>query len=99
MDSPSSEIAGLDPRHARMLHFLPRGRQRALHVDRAAGVLDHRAVEAELAGVERGPRHAEIGREAADEDALDAALVEVTLQPGAALAIGLEERRVAVHVL
>src|SRR5262249_34069443 len=94
--SPSSEIAGLDARHARLLHFLPRRLQRPLHIDRAAGVLDDRAVEAELAGVERGPRHAEIGREAADEDALDAALVEVALQAGAALAIGLEEGRVAV---
>src|SRR5215831_13423867 len=97
MASPSREIAESDARDARVLHFMPRRLERALHVDRAAGVLDHRAVEAEPARVERGPRHAEIGGEAAHENALDPALVEISLQAGAAFAIGLQEGRVAVH--
>src|SRR5215471_19945757 len=98
MASPSREIAGPDARDARVLHFVPRRLERAPHVDRAAGVLDHRAVEAELARVERGPRHAEIGGEAADENALDPALVEIALEAGAALAIGLEEEIGRAHV-
>src|SRR5207247_6601243 len=43
-------------------------------------------------------RHAKVGREPADEHALDAALLEVALEPGAGLAVGLEKSRVAVHV-
>src|SRR5439155_432919 len=78
--------ARLEPRH------------RALHVDRAAGVLDDQRGKTELARVERRPRHAKIGREPADEHALDAALLEVALEAGARLAVGLEKSRVAVHV-
>src|SRR5690242_4531783 len=99
MISLSSEVAGPDARDSGFFHLLPGRGERPLHVDRPAGVLDHGAVETELARVERGPRHAEIGRQPAHEHSLDAPLPEVAFEAGAALAVGLEEGRVAVHLL
>src|SRR5260221_2845258 len=90
-------MAGLDARHTGLVHLIPGRCQGPLHVDRAARILDHHAVEFEPARVERSPRHAEIGREPADEHALDTELFEIALQAGAALAIGFEEGPVAVH--
>src|SRR6266852_3362864 len=95
----SCKIAGLEARDARLCDLLPGRGERALVVDRAAGVFDDRSGEAELARIERGPGHAEIGRQAAYEHALDAALLEIAFEARARLAVGLEEGGVAVDVL
>ena len=85
-----------DPLHPGLRHVAPGGAERAHGVDAARRILDHEGVEAGLARVERRPGDAEIGREAGDEDALEAALLEVALEPGLGLAVGLLEARVAV---
>src|SRR5262249_28163309 len=66
--------------------------------DAAAGVLDYVSVEAVLARVDGAPGNAEIGGEAGEEDALQAALAQVSGQPRG-LAIGLVEGGVAVDLV
>src|SRR6185312_5478541 len=59
---------------------------------------DHVSVEAELARVVGGPGDAEVGGEAGDEYRLDGAPLEVAVEPGLELAVGLDEGRIAVDL-
>src|SRR5215470_17456151 len=93
----SRKIDRADAPHAGLLHPLPGRSERALRVDRAAGVLDHSRGKPELARIERSPCDAEVGREPADIDARDTALAEVARKTRARGAVGFDECRVAVH--
>jgi hypothetical protein len=75
------QIARLDFLDTGLSHVGPRLGQRAVHVNRTAGVLDHVGRETGVARIDRRPGHAEIGGEAADEDGIDAALLEIARQP------------------
>ncbi len=85
-------------RHAGGVHLAPSARQAARQIDAAAGGFDHRRAEAEAAGVECRPQHAEIGGKAADVHLLHAAGGQPAIQPRAGGAIRLQERRVGIHL-
>src|SRR5690606_17424944 len=53
----------------------------ARRIDGTGQVPQDRGLEAELARILRGPEHAVVAREAADEHVLDAALAEVAREP------------------
>src|SRR6266536_1132022 len=88
-----------DALHASLHHVRPGLVERTLGVDAAAGVLDHIGLEAAVARVDRRPGDAEVGGETGDEYLFDAALGEVAAEPGWGLVVGVEEPRIAVHVL
>ena len=68
-------------------------------VDPTAGVLDDERREAGLAGVDGGPRDAEVGGQAGEEHALQTALAQVADEAGGRRAVGLVERGVGVDAL
>src|ERR1700733_12805005 len=72
---------------------------RAIEIDRPAGLLDHFHGEPEMAAVAGGPADAEIGGEAADDDLRYAPAAEPAIEPGARLAVGFQEGRIAVDRL
>src|SRR6185295_15959030 len=76
----------------------PRLGERALRIDAPAGVLDDQRLEALAPRIERAPRDAEVGREAGEERAFEAALPEIAAEAGLRLAVRLDERRVAVDL-
>src|ERR1700722_1954636 len=76
------EIVRIDSLHAGLLHGGPRGGERAAVVDPARGVIDHEGLEARMLCIHGGPSDAEIGREPGDEDPRQAALLEVSGEPG-----------------
>ena len=94
----SRDIAGLDALDAGLGHIGPGLGHRALIVDTAAGIFDDVGLEAGLAGIERGPGHAEIGGETGHEHALDLSRLQIGRKSGRGLAVGLGEGRVAVDI-
>src|SRR4051812_42119824 len=95
---PSSEVARLDTPHTRGLHHCPCLGEGTLRIDAAAPVFDDSGVEPERARIEGSPRNTEVRGEAANVDGLDAARLEIPIEPGARLLVGFDKRRIAIHV-
>src|SRR5262245_56704669 len=95
---PHRQIARLDALDAGLLHVLPGGGQRTLRVDATASVLDYIGAEPELARIDRRPPHAEVGGEPGNENCLDSTPLEIAVEPGLQLAVGLDEGRIAVDL-
>ena len=78
------------------VHVSMRPREGSVEIDAAAGLVDDRDGQAEVARVAGGPADAEVGGDAADHDLGDAAGGEPAVEPGAGFAVGFEEGGVAV---
>src|SRR5262245_3151279 len=93
------DLARLNALDAGLLHAFPGGGERALGVDAATGVLYHRGGKSKLARIHRRPGNAKVGGKTHDVDRLDAALVEIAIEPRLRSAVGFHERRIAVDVV
>src|ERR1043166_4340172 len=85
--------------HASHVEFrqpLSRRRDRAVHVDAAAGVLDHDRFKVLAARVLRRIAHAKIEREAGEEHALEPALAQITGKAGGRRAVVLIKGRIGI---
>src|SRR5689334_11824597 len=92
------DLARLHAPDPGFLHIVPCRGKRAVQVDPARCIFDHRRLEAELARIERRPGYAIIGGQPAHKYAADLAPLQVAGEPGLSLAIGFKKRRIAVHV-
>ena len=92
------EVAGRDGRYPERRQSATGVGDGTVHVDAAAGILDHDHAEALLAGVLGGIADAEIVGEAGDEDAVEAALAEIADEAGRGALVVLEESGVGVDV-
>jgi hypothetical protein len=71
---------------------------RAVQVDGAAGVAEHDGFEAQSPRIERRVAHAEVVRQAGEEDAGEVSLAQIAGESGGGGAVVLEERGVGIDV-
>src|SRR5688500_4340132 len=94
----SKQRSRADQLDAGAIQVAPCASERAVEIDRAAGIVDHADFETASTRVERSPRDAEVGREAANVELPKPLLLEEAGEPGGGFAVGFEEARVAVDV-
>src|SRR4051794_20253397 len=93
------EIFGRDPLHARLFHCHPGSGQRTLSIYTPASILDHVGLKPDGTCIDCRPSDTKVHRKAGYEGLVDTALVEISSKPGRRLVVGLEEGRIAVHIL
>ncbi|RMN83307.1 hypothetical protein ALQ56_05740 [Pseudomonas syringae pv. papulans] len=79
-------------------HGLPGLLQRAVHVDGATGIFDHKSIETGTACILRRPGDTEVQRQTDHEQRIDTALCQVPGQPCTGRAVCLQKCRVTVDV-
>src|ERR1039457_258790 len=77
---------------------LARGRHGAIDVNTPTSVLDHDRLEPFAMRIFRRIAHAEIEREAGEEDPPQAAFAQVAGTPGTGVAVVFEERRIGIDL-
>ena len=97
-DRPLEQQLRLDAGDADRQEARLRRRHRILDIDGAAGILEDERGEALPHRVDRGIADAEIEGEAGEEDALQAALAQISREPRLGLAVVLEEGRIGIDV-